>query len=89
MFLLWQCTKRKRHVDGMIKEDGTQYKQTDTQIRKEQEKKRVTERKREIQGGGLFLDTFVLCVDATQHWNALDQNTVLQGSAVTQECFGE
>lgn len=57
--------------------------QTETQTKKEQEK-----RKRESQGGGLFLDTFVLCVDATQHWNALDQNTVLQGSAVTQECFG-
>lgn len=40
-------------------------------------------RERARQGGGLFLDTFVLCVDATQHWNALDQNTVLWGSAVT------
>lgn len=53
-----------------------------------QNKKKGRKRERESQGGGLFLDTFVLCVDATQHWNALDQNTVLQGSAVTQECFG-
>lgn len=58
--------------------------QTETQTKKS----RKRERERVGQGGGLFLDTFVLCVDATQHWNALDQNTVLQGSAVTQECFG-
>lgn len=59
------------------------------QIHKEEKSRRRKESpKRETQGGELFLDTFVLCVDATQHWNALDQNTVLQGSAVTQECFG-
>lgn len=61
--------------------------QTETQ-NKQKKAGKEKERERDSQGGGLFLDTFVLCVNATQHWNALDQNTVLQGSAVTQECFG-
>lgn len=59
--------REKRRIDNINK-----YKQ-----KKEEKKRSFMGRERARQGGGLFLDTFVLCVDATQHWNALDQNTVL------------